>query len=111
MIGDGGATALQHLPQHRFLRPERLHAAVLEHQQLIDRLDPDRPVRDHDHDGAALARRANRPRQRLVALGIEIGIRLVEHDQERIAIERPRQRHALRLTGRKRVPCSPIWVS
>ena len=102
MIGGGGATALQHLAEHGFLRPERLHAAVLQHQHLIDRLDPDRPVRHHDHDGAALARAAHRAGQRLVALAVEIGVRLVEHDQEGIAVERPRQRHALRLPGRKR---------
>ena len=94
--------ALQHLAEHGFLRPERLHAAVLQHQQLIDRLDADRPVRHHDHDGAALARAAHRTRQRLVALAVEIGVRLVEHDQERIAVERARQRHALGLAGRER---------
>ena len=41
-------------------------------------------------------------RQRLVAFGVEIGIRLVEHDQERIAIERARERDALALPGRQR---------
>ena len=103
MIGDRRRNALlQHLPEHGFLRAEGLHAAVLQDQKLIDRLDPDRPVRNHHHDGAAFARGAHRPRQRLIALGIEIGVRLVEHDQERIAVERPRQRHALRLAGRKR---------
>ena len=44
--------------------------------------------------------RARTPRiargQRLFAFGIEIGVRLVEHDQERIAVERARQRDALR---------------
>ena len=69
---------------------------------MIDRLDPDRPMRDDHHDGAALARAADRAGQRLVAFGIEIGIRLVEHDQERIAVERARQRDALRLAGRQR---------
>ena len=47
----------------------------------------------HAHDGLA---------QRLVALGVEVGIRLVEHDQERIAVERARERDALRLPGRQR---------
>ena len=102
MIGGGAGDALQHLAEHGFLRPERLHAAVLQDQYLIDRRDPDRPVRDHDHDGAALARAAHRAGQRLVAFAVEIGVRLVEHDQERIAVKRPRQRHALRLPGRQR---------
>jgi len=64
------------------------HAVFTKRVKLIDRFDPDRPMRDHHHDGAALARRANRPRQRLIALGIEIGVRLVEHDQIRIAKQR-----------------------
>ena len=55
LIG-GGDHPLQHLAEHGLLRTERLHAAVLQDQQLIDRLDADRPVRHHDHDGAALAR-------------------------------------------------------
>src|SRR3954452_20954144 len=94
--------ALQYLAEHGFLGSEGLHAAVLQHQQLIDRLDADRPVRHHDHDGAALAGAAHRAGQRFVALGIEVGVRLIEHDQERIAVQRPRQRHALRLSCRKR---------
>ena len=68
LIGVGrGDARLQHLRQHLLLRTEGLHAAVLQHQDLIDRLDADRPVRDHDDDGAALARarapRASAPRR------------------------------------------------
>ena len=59
-------------------------------------------MRDHHHDGAARAQPENGARQRLVAFGIEIGIGLVEHDKERIAIERARERQALRLPGRQR---------
>ena len=59
-------------------------------------------MRHHHHDGASFARCAHRTRQRFVALAVEIGIRLVQHDQERVAVERPRQRHALRLAGRER---------
>ena len=40
--------------------------------------------------------------QRFVAFGIKIGIRLVEYDQKRIAIQRARQRNALGLTGGQR---------
>jgi hypothetical protein len=85
-----------------------VHAAILENEKHIDRLDPDRPMRHHHHDGAALARRANRPRQRLVALGIEIGIRLIQNDQERIA-----RANATRCAwpAESAAPCSPIWVS
>ena len=52
-----------------------------------------------DHDAAARAHAENRLGQRLLAFGIEIGIGLVEHDQERIAIERARERDPLLLSG------------
>ena len=50
-------------------------------------------------------------RQRRFAFGVEIGVRLVEHDQERIAVERPRQRDALALAADRTPPPSPIGVS
>ena len=94
---------LQHLAEHLVLRPERLHAAVLHHQQH------DRPPRSPIGRCATTTTMPPRSRtpqdragQRLVALGVEIGVGLVEHDQERIAIERARQRDALRLPGRQR---------
>ena len=40
--------------------------------------------------------------QRLVAFGVEVGVGFVEHDQERIAVERARKRDALRLAGGQR---------
>ena len=51
---------------------------------------------------AARAKAEDGAGQRFVAFGIEIGIGLVEHDQERIAIKRARERDALRLAGRQR---------
>jgi hypothetical protein len=59
-------------------------------------------MRDHDDDGAARAQAENGAGQRFVAFGVEIGIGFVEHDQERIAIKRARQRDALRLAGGQR---------
>ena len=54
----------------------------------------------------AMPPRARTPRiasrQRLLAFGIEVGVRLVEHDQERLAIERARKRNPLPLPGRQR---------
>ena len=61
-------------------------------------------MRDNDDDAVARAHAENRARQCFLAFGIEIRIRLVEHDQERIAIKRARKRDALRLAGRQRSP-------
>ena len=41
--------------------------------------------------------------QRLLAFVVEVGIRLVEHHQPRLAVERARERDALPLAGRKRL--------
>jgi hypothetical protein len=49
--------------------------------------------------------------ERLLAFGVEIGIGLVEHDKERVTIERARRRHALLLTGGKRRPALAGCVS
>ena len=51
-----------------------------------------------------LAHAQNRLRQRFVALHVEVRIRLVEHDQERFAIERPGERDSLALPGGERRP-------
>ena len=55
-----------------------------------------------DHDPAARAHAENGLGERLLAFGIEIGIGLVEHDQERLAVERARERDALPLSGGQR---------
>ena len=59
-------------------------------------------MRHHDH--APRAQAENGVRQSLVAFGVEVGVRFIEDDQERIAIERPRQRQrqTLRLSGGQR---------
>ena len=91
-----------HPRQHFVLGAEGLCPALMhDHEQEsschgagpMGHNDDDAAARPHAHDGAA---------ERLVALRVEIRVRLIEHDQERIAIERPRQRNALGLTGRKR---------
>ena len=58
-------------------------------------------MRDHDGNGAARAQPQDCARQRLIAFGVEIGIRLVQYDQKRIAVEGARKRDALRLSGRE----------
>ena len=83
-------------------RPELLLAALGHDQNVVDAGDGARPMRDHHDDAAARAHAEDGAGQRLVAFRVEVGIGLVEHDQERIAIERARQRDALRLAGRQR---------
>ena len=46
-----------------------------------------------------VAHSLDRPGQRLLALVVEIGVRLVEHDEERIAVERAGQADALALAA------------
>ena len=48
---------------------------------------------------AARLELGERRQQRELALGVEVGVRLVEHDQPRIAVERARQRDALALAA------------
>ena len=67
-------------------------------------------MRYDDGEAAALAHAEDGPRQGRFAIRVEVGVWLIEHDQERIAIERAGQRHALLLTGRQPAPCSPIMV-
>ena len=61
-------------------------------------------MRDDDQNPSPLAHAQNRLRERFVAFHVEVRIRLVEHDQERVATERPREPDALALPGRQRRP-------
>ena len=62
------------------------------------------PVGDDDDDPAALPHAHDGLSQRFIAFRIEVCVRLVEHDQEWIAIEGARQRNALRLPSRQGCP-------
>ncbi len=61
-------------------------------------------MRDDDHDPAARPNAENGLGERLLAFGVEIGIGLVEHDQERLAVERARERNSLLLSSGQRRP-------
>src|SRR5215831_19044651 len=69
----------------------------------IDARKRARAMRDDDHDPPACAHAQDRAGERLVAFTVEIGIGLIQHDQERIAIERARERDPLPLPGRERL--------
>ena len=56
-------------------------------------------MRDDNDNAAACTDAEDRSGQSLVALTVEIGIRFIENHKERIAVERPRERDALALSG------------
>ena len=57
-------------------------------------------MRNQHDDGSPRFEIYQRLAQCQLALVIEIRVRLVEHNEERIAVQRARQRHALLLPGR-----------
>ena len=82
--------------------PKSCCSPVGEHQDVVANGEHRRPVRDQHDDGAARLEVGDGLAQGQLALVVEIGVRLVEHDQERVAIERARQRDALALSARER---------
>ena len=85
-------------------RAEPLHRAVAQHQHLVDAAQQRRPVRDDDDGHAVGLQDLERAHQRLLAFVVEVGVRLVEHHQARLAVQRARERDALALAGRERLP-------
>ena len=89
------------LLEHLVLGTEGSNLAAGQDQKLIEGRQCGRPMGNHDADAAARPDRSDRLGERRFALSVEVGVRLVQHDQEGIAIERPGQRHPLPLTCRK----------
>ena len=58
-------------------------------------------MRDDDRDAAALRTVARASSERIFTLAVEVGVRFVEHHQERVAVQRARQSDALSLPGRQ----------
>ena len=61
-------------------------------------------MRHHHADAAARPHPLDRLSQRAFALRVEVGVRLIEDDEERIAVQGPSQPDTLALAGRKPVP-------
>ena len=78
-----GASRRQHLAEHLILRSESGQLSAAEHGDLVNRRQRARAVRDHDRDAAALADAMNGARQGGFALGVEVGVGLVQHHQKR----------------------------
>ena len=106
-----GGNGRQHALEHLVFRPEGLTS----------------PVRHHEHEStaaSALGRwamttqippRGRTPRiawvSAFLALGVEICVRLVQHHQERIAVERAGEATRWRCPAESNAPPSPIGVS
>ena len=56
-------------------------------------------MRNHDHDALLPAQRQNRAAQGILPVGIQIGIRLIEYHEERIAEHGARKAYSLALAG------------
>ena len=86
--------------------PIVLHTAGVQHQHLGHVLHQRIAVRDHDHRDLPI-QGLQRLRKRQFAGAIEVGIGFVQHQQLRVAVQRPRQGDALALPrGQQHVPCS-----
>ncbi len=73
--------------------------AVVKYQQLVTDRQHCRAVGDQDNNGPARLGVPDRLEQGCFPVAVEIGVRLVEHDQKRIAVQCPSQRHPLALAG------------
>jgi hypothetical protein len=86
---------------------EGLNGAIGHHQQLVRLGDEPAFVRHH-HDGRAGRLEAcDRLGQRLIAGRVEVGVGLIENDDRRITVERPRERNALAHAPRQRLAGRP----
>ena len=105
LSGAGGCgSRAGRLGQDLVLRPEGLLRSSHHCQHVVHSRQRAWSMRDDDHDPAARANAENGLGERLLAFGIEIGIGLVEHDQERLAVESARERNSLLLSSGQRRP-------
>src|ERR1044072_4609204 len=74
--------------QYRGVRAEQLERAVLEECQLVESRHERRAVSHHDHSDATLLELDERIDECDLACRIEIRIRLIEHDQPRVTVQR-----------------------
>ena len=88
--------------QHVVARAKGEHFALVQHEGLVERRKRADTVRDDNHDGLARAQDSDGLRQRGFAFRIEICVRLVENDEKRSAIDRPRKPDALALPRREK---------
>ena len=92
----------EHLAQHLIPRPKGLLSALVQNQNLIHRSKRAGTMRDHDDDTAAGTNALRSPASGPLRPRVEIGVGLVQNDEEWIAIERAGERNSLALTRRQR---------
>src|SRR5262245_19155867 len=94
----------QNLCKYNVFRSKLDLPATIHDKDLVDAGNGAWPMCDHDDDSITRANVQDRPSQSFIALGVQIGVWFVEHDQKRLAIEGPCECNPLRLTGRKQDP-------
>ena len=103
--GTGPASRLERfrrdLGQHLGRCAEALHGSLAQHQEFVRGFEQAGAMGDDDARGSLFLERAERRMQGLLALGVEIGIGFVQHDEARVAIQGTRQRDPLPLPGRE----------
>jgi len=93
------------------LRTERLYCAAAHDEDLVEAGKRRRAMCDDDGNAAARPHGLDSARQCRVALRIKVGVGFIEHNKERIAVERAGERDTLALASRQGCPPSPILVS
>ena len=102
---------LRNVRQHLVAGSDHVEAPGIQHGDAIG-MSEKRRTMGYDDDGrAALLERLDRPAQGLLAHAIEVGIGLVEHQQDRLPVNRPGIAMRWRWPPDRPAPCSPISVS
>jgi len=68
-------------------------------------------VRDHDHDAAGGPQRPDGMGERFLAVGVEIGVGLIEKRSERVPVHGAGEAERCRWPAESAMPPSPILVS
>src|SRR5262245_41313717 len=75
--------------------------SFVHNENKIQRLERARSVRNHDNNTATFPDLADSLHERPISFGIEVRIRFIEHDKERVTVKRAREGNALTLSGRQ----------
>ena len=81
--------------------------AVLNDADQVDGDERARTMCDYDRDTASVSHPVDRLSQSRIAFGVEIGVWLIEDNQEGVVVKSACERDALTLPGRK---CGAVWT-